>query len=130
MPQVRGLFAALICMGIVDAAAAQVTKEAKADNKDKIVGVWIVVKGEGVPAGTPVEFTKDGKIVFKIDINGKEIKLEGAYKVEGDKVTLSMKTPDGKEESETDTIKELTDSKLVFTDPKGKETEFKRAPAK
>jgi uncharacterized protein (TIGR03066 family) len=130
MHQLRGLFAAVICLGIAGTAAAQVTKDAKDDNKSKIVGVWIVVKGEGVPAGTPMEFTKDGKLVLKFEINGKEIKMEGTYKVDGDKVTVSMKTPDGKEDVETDTIKELTDSKFVVTDPKGKEVEFKRASAK
>src|SRR5271169_2281497 len=114
MHQLRGLFATVICLAITGTAAAQVTKDTKAaNNKDKIVGVWIVVKGEGVPAGTPMEFTKDGKLILKFDVNGKEFKMEGSYKIDGDKVTVSMKTPDGKEDSETDTIKTLTDSMLV-----------------
>ena len=131
MLYVRELFAAGICAALVTTATAQAPNEAKAaDNKNKIVGVWIFVKDAGLPAGTPMEFTKDGKLILKLDINGKEIKLEGAYKLDGDKVTVSMKSPDGKEDSETHTIKTLTDSMFVFTDSKGMEVELKRSPAK
>ena len=65
MVRARGLFAALICLGLVGAAAAQATKDAKpAIDKDKIVGTWLIVKGTGpdVPAGLSIEFTKDGRV--------------------------------------------------------------------
>jgi uncharacterized protein (TIGR03066 family) len=131
MLRVRGLFAALICLGLVGAAAGQATKDAKpAIDADKIVGSWVVAKGEGVPPGTPVEFTKDGKVIVKFEANGKSITLDGTYKVAADKLTITMKTPDGKDKADTETIKALTAEKLVTVDDKGKETEFKRASEK
>ncbi|MCE9530391.1 MAG: lipocalin family protein, partial [Planctomycetes bacterium] len=121
---VRGMFALIVCVGFVAASSAA------DENKDKIVGTWSVTKGEEVPPGTTIEFTKEGKLVFKLTLNGKEVKLEGTYKIEKDKLTVSMKTPDGKDDTETDTIKTLTADAMVLVDPKGKEVEFKKAVAK
>jgi len=117
---VRGLTVLIICVGFAAFSGAADVDKAKA------IGTWTVAKGEDIPPGTSVEFTKDGKLIFKVALNGKEIKLEGTYKIEGDKITVSMKTPDGKDDTETDTIKTLNDNEMVLVDPKGKEVVFKK----
>lgn len=129
MFRVHGLFAVVLCYCFLGAAVAEDKKDAKI-NGSKIVGTWIVVKDAELPPGTPVEFTKDGKLILKFTANGKEIKLEAMYKVDGDKLTLTMKNPDGKDEVEVDVINVLTEDKLMLTDPKKKETELKRKTAK
>jgi uncharacterized protein (TIGR03066 family) len=119
------LFAAVICFGLVGTAAAQVKKDAKADFKDKIVGVWEVVKSVEVPAGSVMEFAKDGKVTVTVQIQGRPIKSEANYAIEGDKVTILSKNREGKEMKHVDTIKTLTDSKLILTSPAGNDIEFK-----
>jgi len=89
-------------------------------DKDKLVGTWTLVKtsGKALPAGASltVTFTKDGKFTLtgkgKIKDEVKESKLSGTYKVDGNKVVVTLKAGD-KEKSETRTVKELTDKKLV-----------------
>ncbi len=116
------LFPAVICFGLVGTAAAQVKKD---DYKDKIVGVWIVVKAPETPAGTVMEFAKDGKVSVTAKIQGTEIKTEATYTIEGDKVTILSKNRQGKEMKHVHTIKTLTDSKLILTGPAGEEFELK-----
>jgi uncharacterized protein (TIGR03066 family) len=99
-------------------------KKKSATNAEKIIGKWEVTKGE-VPAGSLVEFTKDGKLKFTIKMKGKDISLEGTYKVEGDKLKSTMKVGD-KEVTDTDTIKTLNETMLILEDTKGKVAEFKR----
>jgi uncharacterized protein (TIGR03066 family) len=92
-------------------------------NADKIVGTWEFVKINGKDPGIPikVEFTKDSKI----KIGGMEL---GSYKIEGDKITLTAKKKDGKDDTDVSTIKLLTDEKMILVDEKKKEeTEFKKS---
>jgi len=101
----------------------------KSTNAEKIIGKWEVTKteaAEGVPVGTIVEFQKDGKVTLSLKIQEASIALTGTYKVEKDKLTITMKGPDGKEVSETDTIKILNDTTLVLIEKDKKETEFKK----
>jgi uncharacterized protein (TIGR03066 family) len=97
----------------------------------KIVGKWELTKSEEIPPGVIAEFTKDGKLSVTLTVKGPDgkgmsFKLEGTYKVEGNTLTVAMKGPDGKEKTDKDTIKELTDKKLVLEDDKGKVTKFKK----
>jgi uncharacterized protein (TIGR03066 family) len=110
---------------LVAAACAQPAVAADT-NKEKIVGKWKMVKGEGVPAGTVIEFTKDGKVSVTVDVGGKSMTIEiGTYSVEGDKVTLKTKIGE-KEDTEVNDIKTLTADKLILVDPKKKEAELGR----
>src|SRR5215469_3814151 len=78
---------------------------AQKSNAEKIIGRWEVVKSEGpTPPGSTFEFTKDGKMKMTVMIEGKEETVQVSYKVEEDKMTVTMKGPDGKENSETATI--------------------------
>ena len=90
-------------------------------NADKIVGTWEVTKpGKGTPPGATVEFTKDGKMIM----TATGVKMEGQYKVEGDKITATMKLGEV-EKKESLKIKSLTDTALVTEDEKGDVDEFK-----
>ena len=99
--------------------------EKKDIDKAKLVGKWKVTKGENVPAGATIEFTKDGKLSMSFDVNGTIMKVEGTYKVEGDKLHTTIKMGD-KEEMDTDTLKSLTDDKLVVEDKAGKVVELEK----
>jgi uncharacterized protein (TIGR03066 family) len=103
------------------------TSTVEVSNKDKIVGVWELVKGSDLPPGTSFEFMKDGKMKVSIKDGDKTTEMNGTYKVEGDKLTNAGKGPDGKEQKETDTIVKLTDTELVIKDDKHNKTlEFKK----
>ena len=123
----KGILAACAVAFVFVAAASADDKEKKFDAA-KFVGKWELTKSgdENAPKGAVVEFAKDMKVSITIDFNGKEFKMEGTYKVDGDKITVKLKTPDGKEDEDTDTIKTLTDDMIVLVDKKGKETEFKK----
>jgi uncharacterized protein (TIGR03066 family) len=97
-----------------------------ASNKDKIVGTWEVTKSKDVPPGATLEFTKDGKLKMKATVEGERVTMEAAYTVDGDKITVVTKAPDGKEVRATATITKLTDTELVTKDEKGETDEFKR----
>jgi len=117
--------------GILAAFAAAVVfvGPAAADDKvdaAKLVGKWELTKSsdENAPKGAMVEFTKDNKVTITFNANGKEVKLEGTYKVEADKLTVKLSLPGGKDNEDTDTVKSLTDDKLVLIDKEKKENEF------
>lgn len=92
-------------------------------NADKIIGKWEPATADPKSGGIVLEFTKDGKML--IAVTGLPKAMEGTYKVEGDKLTTTGKGPDGKEKTESGTIKTLTDTKLVI-EKDGKADEFKR----
>lgn len=117
----KGILAACV------AAVVFVGPAAAADKVDaaKLVGMWELTKSadENAPKGATVEFTKDNKVTIAFNANGKEVKLEGTYKVDGDKLTVKLSLA-GKDNEDTDTIKSLTDDKLVLVDKQSKENEF------
>jgi uncharacterized protein (TIGR03066 family) len=104
-----------------------VSAEDKIDAK-KLVGKWEPKeKKEGGSA--VIEFTKDGKVTITLAAKGKEVKFDGTYKVDGNKVTTTMKFGD-KERTDTQTITKLTDTELVSKDEKGKEETLLRVKEK
>jgi uncharacterized protein (TIGR03066 family) len=121
----RSVVAFCLVLALAGAAFAEEKKDDKKSNKDKLVGVWEVTKGEGAPAGATVEFTKDGKMLMNFKVNDKEVKIEGTYSVDGESIKTSFKVED-KEIKETSKIKKLTDKELVIEDEKGKTEEFKK----
>jgi uncharacterized protein (TIGR03066 family) len=108
----------------VTAVRAEDKKEGGVDKK-KLMGTWVVTKGETLPVGATVEFTKDGKLKLVIKEKDKALTVEGAYEVKGDGFKLTMKDGD-KEHTETLKVKKLTDKELVVEDEKGKKDTFKK----
>jgi uncharacterized protein (TIGR03066 family) len=101
---------------------------ARADEKDYpklIVGKWELTKVEegGLPKGTVIEFTKDGKVKVTAKKDDKDFDLEGTYKVDGDKLMVTIKTGDD-EHKQTITILKLTDGELHTKNEMGKEAEL------
>jgi uncharacterized protein (TIGR03066 family) len=123
----RSLLLACFAAGLVGYAAS--AADDKASNKEKIVGTWSLVKADSPntpPPGTLVEFLKDGKLKITVTVGEKKLTLDGKYSVEGDTLKTTVKTPDGQESSDTDTITKLTDKELSLKDKKGQKTEFKK----
>ena len=98
---------------------------AEDDNAKKIVGTWEVTKGAELSVGDVVEFTKDGKVIATVAINKKEVKVEGTYKIEKDKL-ITKTVSNGKEIEDTDEIVKLTDDALELRDKDKKVTTFKK----
>lgn len=88
----RAVVVAIVASGLL---AAPGPARAADDNKDLIVGLWEIAFSDApdVPAGTRLEFTKDGKVKMTIKSDGKETTADDSYKVEKDVLTLGA--PDG-----------------------------------
>jgi len=107
-------------LGVLLVASAGLTQE-KIDAK-KIIGKWSPVDNKD---SIIVEFTKDNKLVLSVVFEGKTEKLEGTYKLDGNKLTIVV-APKGKEEKEEMTVNKLTDEELETTDAKGKKETLKK----
>ena len=98
-------------------------------NQILILGVWEVIKSDdGTPPMTTIEFTRNGKLKVNTKVGDQTLTMEGTYKLEGDKLTVTLKTPDETEKELTDTvtITKWTDKELKTKDQKGKVDEFKK----
>ncbi len=123
MKVLAGIAVAITCFVLGSTHAGE-----KKEFENKIVGLWVVTKSDDTPAGSSVEFTKDGKLI--LIQKGKEGKpLEAKYKVEGDKLTTT-RTENGKMEINIHTIQSLTETTLITLSNKGKRDELKRVTAK
>jgi uncharacterized protein (TIGR03066 family) len=114
----------VFCCGLF----AEDKKDATIDAK-KLVGKW---EPKERPKGVSVvvEFTKDGKMTVNSTADdGTKLVDESAYKVEGNKLIMTMKVKD-KEETRTTTITKLTDTELVGKDEKGQERTLVRVKDK
>jgi len=97
-----------------------------ADNAKMLVGTWEITKpaegGAGLPKGSLVEFSKDGKI--KVTRKGDtDMVMEGTYKLDGDTFTATMKVGE-EERTQTITIVKLTDTELHVKNKDGKMSEL------
>jgi uncharacterized protein (TIGR03066 family) len=92
------------------------TTKAQDDTTKMIVGKWEVTSSTGeTPTGAVVEFTKDGKLTATANLDGKEIKFDGTYKLDKDK--LNVKLVYGEMNlDEVFTVKKLTDKELELED--------------
>ena len=99
--------------------------------EDKIDGKLLIGKWEPekAPPGFKVsmEFTKDNKVKFDVDIQGKKEKVEGTYKLENNQFSMTL-SKDGQERTQKGTITRLSDKELVLKDDAGKEEVLKRLP--
>jgi uncharacterized protein (TIGR03066 family) len=99
----------------------------KDDNAAKIVGTWELVKADdaGAPVGATVTFTKDGKVKVSATVNGMDVKFDGTYKVDKDKLETEIKIGE-MTMKETETITKLTDTEFETVDKDKKVTVFKK----
>jgi uncharacterized protein (TIGR03066 family) len=118
-----GLLLALVC-----GSAAQEKKD-KDKDKDKFDAKKLLGKWESHPPkkgeSIVMEFAANGKLLMSGDVNGKEVKVEGTYKLEGEKLSIELRHM-GETVSSTITITKLTDDELEGKDAKGKSEAFKK----
>ncbi|MCS7021907.1 MAG: hypothetical protein NZ703_01610 [Gemmataceae bacterium] len=116
---------AVVWLGLnLPARSPQVLAQGKDEPAQKLVGVWEVTKSAGdLPVGATLEFTKDGKLKAVLKVDDQEIKIEGTYKVEKDKIAVKVKIGEETVE-ETVTIKKLTNTELEVEDKEAKVTSF------
>jgi uncharacterized protein (TIGR03066 family) len=101
--------------------------EEKFDAK-KLVGKWEPTapkKGDAMV----MEFTKDGKVIVTGSLDGKEVKIEGTYKLDGEKLSFKL-TFNTETVDESVTITKLTDDELEGKDKKGEVEAFKKVKPK
>lgn len=129
---IRSHFTRLLCIGVILTGTDQLLSRktvlaapAPASNRTKILGVW---EGRKSNDGITYEFAKDGKLKITAKVGDRNIKIEGAYKVEGNKLILTIKAPDEKDGQLTGTwtIIELTDKELIIKHQTGITDEFKK----
>lgn len=122
----RPHFLFLLCIVIVMTGSASAAPAPKS-NRTMILGIWVVTKSDdGTPPGTTIEFTRDGKLKVKTKVLDETLTLEGTYKLDGDKLKLTYKEPDGQESTDTALISKLTSKELILKDEEGKIDEFKK----
>ncbi len=113
----------LLGMGFVLALACGAAAADEKIDAKKLVGKWerVVNKDAKVKAKFVVEYTADGKIIATIGEN----KIEGTYKVDGNKMILTMNVK-GKEAPRTVTVKKLTDEVMENESDKGEKASYKK----
>ncbi|MBX9579931.1 MAG: TIGR03066 family protein [Gemmataceae bacterium] len=97
--------------GVMAAGVSADDPAGKIDGK-KLVGKWEPVDQ---PKGTKavVEFAKDGKLLVRSEYGGQPYKLEGKYKLDGNKLAVVLDR-NGKDQPATMTVSKLTDDELVW----------------
>lgn len=83
----RAVVLGLVAVGLL---GAWNTTRGADDNKELVIGLWEIAFSDAkdVPAGTRLEFTKDGKVKMTLKADGKEIAADDVYKVDKDVLTL------------------------------------------
>jgi len=112
-----------VLLAVAAGASAQDTKDKKdAVDAKRLIGKW---EPKEKKENVTIEFTKDGKLLLSVDAGGKAQKLEGTYKLDGNKLTVTIKFMD-QEMKEEVTINSLSDTELTTTDSKGKKETLQR----
>jgi uncharacterized protein (TIGR03066 family) len=103
----------LVCLLPICAGADESDKP---DNAARLVGKWQVAKSGGEPpVGFTMEFDKEGRFKFTTpNKSGKQMIIEGAYKVDGDKLQITVKKGDKEEPPATLTIKKLAAQQMTL----------------
>lgn len=113
----RAILGCAAVLALAWVTTAQEKKDEKFDAK-KLIGKWETTDKKAVVL---IEFAADGKL----SVSSGEVKAEGNYKLEGDKLDVTLKFL-GEEHKEKLTVKKLTDTELETVDSKGKSETLKR----
>jgi uncharacterized protein (TIGR03066 family) len=91
-----------------------------------LVGKWVVEGGE--QDGATFDFHRNGTMVGRINLNGREGIVQARVEVDGNKLYTTTTNPNsGRDETRTQTIKTLTNRSLVLVDKRGQELTMSRA---
>jgi uncharacterized protein (TIGR03066 family) len=117
---------------LIGAAAVIVLAVTTAAGQDKIDGKLLIGKWEPVDlpgASLVVEFAEKGKLSVSVEKGGKSTKVEGTYKLDGNKLEMALKL-EGKEQKETITVTTLSAEEFIGKDEKGKEEKLRKIKTK
>ena len=121
MRSIIGAVVVLALAGFTTAAGQE-----KIDGK-KLIGKWEPADLAG--ARMVVEFADKGKVTVSVEKGGKSTKVEGTYKLDGNKLTMTMKFME-KEVKEEVKLTKLTDDEMEGENSKGMKEGFKRIKEK
>lgn len=113
------LFALGLCL-VVSAAATWAVFEYVVWNRlpALLVGKWVVEGGD--QDGATFDFLRDGRMVGRINVQGKQGVINARVKVEGVTLFATTRNPTtGQDETRTQIIKSLTNRALVLQDDRG-----------
>jgi len=115
-----------VAVVVVVASANARAEDDKVDYAKLIVGKWEVTKSDeaSVPAGTLIEFTKDGKLKATVKKGGEDENVEGTYKVVKNTFEVTLGGDGGK--MQTITITKINDKEMVIKDKDDKVVELKK----
>ena len=117
--------------GMVAVVLGSVTPaDEKSDNTKHLGGTWEVAKTSpgGFPVGSTMEFGKEGKLTLALKEEKQVHKADGTYKVDGDKIAITVNWSADKVTKQTLTIKKITQKELSVEDEKGKGFDLNRKP--
>jgi uncharacterized protein (TIGR03066 family) len=112
-------------LALAAAAAAQDKKDDPFDAK-KLIGKW---ESADPKRAVAVEFAEKDKFSLSVTVGGRAEKVDGTWKLAGNKLELSAKVG-GEDQKQTVTLSKLTDDDLVGTGSDGKEEAYKRVKPK
>lgn len=118
----------VLCAAVVLAFAGFATAQEKIDVK-KLIGKWEPAAPKKDEPKVVVEYFDKGKLTVTVTVGEKTEKIEGTYKVDGNKLDIVLALG-GKDIKETLTILKLTDDEAVSKDSKGKEETMKKVKSK
>lgn len=116
----RAILAGAAVAVLTVAAGGSAPGQAEKIDGKLLVGKWRSGEKSNQNEKVFLEFTTDGKVLIAFDVGGgKEFKLDGTYKLTGDKLAVKMSFM-GEDKSQTLTVNKLTATELVTTDEEGK----------
>jgi uncharacterized protein (TIGR03066 family) len=122
----RAVLCGVLALPLCGVMSADDKKPGGKIDAKKLIGKW-EPKEEAV---FTVEFREGGKATLvTATADGKVRESEGTYKLEGNKLTTTVKVGD-QERTLKSTISRLTDAELVGTDEKGREKTLVRVKGK
>jgi uncharacterized protein (TIGR03066 family) len=118
----------LVGTGVITCVlAAGIWAADEKDNAKLVIGKWKVVKAspKTLPVGTVIDMSKDDKVKVIGKRDDKEFIHEGTFKVDGAKITLTVKVA-GEEQKHVLTITKINDADMVTDHLGGGTIEFKK----
>lgn len=120
----RALLGSALAVALAAAAAtAGGQKDGPIDPK-KLVGTWEPAEAKK-GTETRMEFTKDGKLAIRTKTGDKADTFDGTYKLDGNKLKLSVKLGEKTVDTEVVVLR-LTDDRVETEDGKGKQETLNR----
>ena len=109
-------------MRVVVAALALVAVSTglRADDKmdpKQLLGKWELVsgKGKGDDAGITLEYLAEGKVKGELRIAGMTDKMDGTYKIDGNKIRLTTRDK-GRENTSVITVLSVSETEMVVSE--------------